>query len=93
MDTTAWRAPVKGNEGQTTRLAQVKSPKAGGQIWKSLIWTLEVYPDHSHQGVLFCRWSESSLVNSQDRGGPQEHCAQQETLFLLSQVQDMVLGL
>ena len=27
-----------------------------------------------------------------DRVGPHEHCAQQENLFLLSQVRDMILG-
>ena len=92
MGILAKRTLVGWNEGQCTKLVQVEFPLGDGQIWKSLIWTTEIYPNYSHQGVLFDKWSESSLVNGWDRVGPQEHCAQQGNLFCLSQVQDMVLG-
>ena len=80
------RTPIGWDEGQCTKLVQVKFTLGDGQIWKSLIWTAEIYLNYSHQGVLFGRWLESSLKNSWDRVGPQEHCAQQGNLFLLSQV-------
>lgn len=94
MVITAERIPVGGNKGQTMQLVQVNPPLDGGQIWEFLIWTTkQSYTNRSHQGVLSCIWLESFLNNSWDRLGPQEHCAQQENLFLLSWVQGMVLGL